>query len=336
MWEASFPPSPVECSSHHHFYKISHSCCWADAATPAFFSRLVYLQFLWEVPLPCSPVEFSSHCHFYKISCSKIAGQVQPLLPSLIGLFIYSSVRDCPFPPLWCSGHPILFATCLFVVVVIQFVFFLFFSWVGVSLSKGLCWSGPRFAVRVPHAAYLTWRSASLKPVGNGIWQHGSPPGLSIYKEVGMLCAAWECGGVRGLPLLGGFSCKVYLQCHPRFYFGSMLSASSLCSPSWNLPISSFLRSLHIVFYSDCTTYIISIYLFIIYLSHLSIVFCLSIHIVLYEDSIIKLTKHHLKKREGSGGSGEYNRGAELVQCALHTSIEFSQLNPLMLLIYAS
>jgi hypothetical protein len=29
-----------------------------------------------------------------------VAGQVQPLLPSLAYLFIYSSIRDCPPPPL--------------------------------------------------------------------------------------------------------------------------------------------------------------------------------------------------------------------------------------------
>jgi hypothetical protein len=29
---------------------------------------------------------------------------------------------------------------------------------------------------------------------------------------VGMLWAGWRCGGVKVLPLLGVFSCKVYLQ----------------------------------------------------------------------------------------------------------------------------
>jgi hypothetical protein len=60
---------------------------------------------------------------------------VLPLLPSLACLLIYSSVRDCP-SPLQCSGHPALFATCLFLLF-IQFFFFLFFPWVGVGLSRG-------------------------------------------------------------------------------------------------------------------------------------------------------------------------------------------------------
>jgi hypothetical protein len=35
----------------------------------------------------------------------------------------------------------------------IQFGFFLFFPWVGVSLSRGLHLSGPGLFVGVPHAA---------------------------------------------------------------------------------------------------------------------------------------------------------------------------------------
>jgi hypothetical protein len=58
------------------------------------------------------------------------------LLPSLAGLFIYSSVRDCLSPTLQHSGHPVLFATCLFCCYCLLFSFF---PWVGVSLSRGLC-----------------------------------------------------------------------------------------------------------------------------------------------------------------------------------------------------
>jgi hypothetical protein len=114
--------------------------CWADAATPAFSSCLVYLQFMWEVPLPHSPVEFSSHCQFYEISCSKDAGQVQPLLPSLTGLFIYSSLRDGPFPPLRHSAHPTLFATCLFCCCCCYSVCFLslFFLGRGQSIQEAM------------------------------------------------------------------------------------------------------------------------------------------------------------------------------------------------------
>jgi hypothetical protein len=41
--------------------------------------------------------------------------------------------------------------------------------------------------------------------LGAGAWQRRSPPGFSIYCGMGKLCAAWGCGGVRVLPLLGVF-----------------------------------------------------------------------------------------------------------------------------------
>jgi hypothetical protein len=43
-------------------------------------------------------------------------------------------------------------------------------------------------------------------------WRPGGPPGFSVQREVEMLCAGWRCGGVKVLPLLGGFACKVNLQ----------------------------------------------------------------------------------------------------------------------------
>jgi hypothetical protein len=72
-------------------------------------------------------------------------GVLPPLLPSLASLFICSSVKDFPSPPLRCSGRPALFAMCLFHCYCLLFSFniFFFFPWVGVSLSRGLCWSVP-------------------------------------------------------------------------------------------------------------------------------------------------------------------------------------------------
>jgi hypothetical protein len=67
-----------------------------------------------------------------------VAGCVPPLLPSLAGLFIYSSMRDFPSPPLQCSGHPTLFATCLFFVVIVYYsVFFSFFPGWGLVCPGG-------------------------------------------------------------------------------------------------------------------------------------------------------------------------------------------------------
>jgi hypothetical protein len=62
--------------------------------------------------------------------------------PSFSSQLIYLQFQEgLPLPtPQW-SGRPTLFATCLFVFVVLYSDFFLFFSLGGVSLSRGLCWS---------------------------------------------------------------------------------------------------------------------------------------------------------------------------------------------------
>jgi hypothetical protein len=56
-----------------------------------------------------------------------------------------------------------------------------------------------------------------------------SPPGFSIFHDVGELCAGKGCGGVEVLPLLGGFPVCVSPASQENFYIKEhMLSASSL------------------------------------------------------------------------------------------------------------
>jgi hypothetical protein len=62
-----------------------------------------------------------------------VAGQVPPLLPSQASLFIYSSCEGVPSPTFRISGHPALFAMCLFIflfqlLVYYSVCFFLFFT----------------------------------------------------------------------------------------------------------------------------------------------------------------------------------------------------------------
>jgi hypothetical protein len=57
--------------------------------------------------------------------------------------------------PLPCSStfsvpHPLCYVSLLFLLLITQFSFF---PWVGVGLSRGLCWSGPGLSVGVAHAA---------------------------------------------------------------------------------------------------------------------------------------------------------------------------------------
>jgi hypothetical protein len=71
MWEVSLPPSPVEFSSHHHFYKLSRSKV-AGQVLPL----LPYLQFHEGLPYPL----FSSQ------------GSLPSLLHVFFVVFVYYSV----------------------------------------------------------------------------------------------------------------------------------------------------------------------------------------------------------------------------------------------------
>jgi hypothetical protein len=105
---------------------------------PTFSGRRLYLQFTWEVTLPPSPVFFLPPPLLQAFPLL-VAGQVLPLLPSPDSLFIYSSMKDGPSPPS-ALRHPALLLCVFFIVVVAYYsVFFLFFPWVGVSLSRELC-----------------------------------------------------------------------------------------------------------------------------------------------------------------------------------------------------
>jgi hypothetical protein len=123
------------------------------------------------------------------------------------------------------APRPFCYVSFLLLLLIIQF-FFLF------SLSGGLSVQGamliwPRVACGST-ACCLAHLVVHVFPsrLGPSVWwRHRSPPRFSVQHEVEMLCAGWRCGGVKVLPLLGSFSCKVPLQ---DFTLGGMLSASSL------------------------------------------------------------------------------------------------------------
>jgi hypothetical protein len=167
MWEVGLPPSSLKFSSHCHFQKLSCSCLLGGAAAPA--GRHVCLQFTWEVGLP------SSH----NLPCSWLLGarpapaRGSPARPSL---FIYSPGKGS-LPPIFSARepHPLSSVSLLFLLLITQF---LFFSRVEVSLSRGLCCSGPGLSVGLPR-----YREAHLVRVfpsrmGAG---HSWPWGPSLF-----------------------------------------------------------------------------------------------------------------------------------------------------------
>jgi hypothetical protein len=200
LW--SFPPTATFTSFHA-------PDCWAGAATPAFSGWLVYLQLTWKVGLPPSSVEFSSHCHVYKISSSWLPGMCHRSC-----LLQLACCEGFPLPPFSTQGTPPSLL-CVFFAVIAYYCFFLIFSMGGVRSVQGAMLIWPR-VVCGSTICCLAPPVVCIFPSGLDVavwWGHGSPPGFSIEHGVEMLCTAWECGGVKVLPRLGGFSYKVYLQC---------------------------------------------------------------------------------------------------------------------------
>jgi hypothetical protein len=141
---------------------------------PAFSGLHVYLQFTWEVGLPHLLWSFLPTATFTSFPASDCwACAAAP------AFFSWLVVRDFPSPQLRRSGHPALFAPCLICSYCLLFRFF-FFPWMGVGLSRGLCWSGPGLSVGVPRAAYLTLWSESSQAV----WAllSGSPSALLVLR----------------------------------------------------------------------------------------------------------------------------------------------------------
>jgi hypothetical protein len=119
---------------------------------PAFSGWHLYLHLMWEVGLPPSPVEFSSHHHFYKLSRSWLLGVLHCsflLQPACL----FTVLWGIALPPSTALRvpHPLCYMSFLLLLLTIQFIFF--FPWLGVSLPRGLCWSGPGLSVGVPCTA---------------------------------------------------------------------------------------------------------------------------------------------------------------------------------------
>jgi hypothetical protein len=99
--------------------------------------------------------------------------RVPRLLPFMAGLFegfLLPSSLGLKTP------HPLFYMSFLLLLLIILLFFF---SWVGVSLSRGLCWSGPGLSEgTMYHLAHLP------KPSGQG---HLAAQGVSWF-----LCLTWS------------------------------------------------------------------------------------------------------------------------------------------------
>jgi hypothetical protein len=121
-------------------------------------------------------------------------------------------VRDFPFPRLWCSGHPALFATCLFCYYCLLFSFSFFPGWGSVcpggyaDLAQDCLWKY-RIPLSSPCGLHLP------KPSG---CQHL----VAALEPSWFLCLTWSGDAMCRLGVWRSqsfasswwFSCRVYLQ----------------------------------------------------------------------------------------------------------------------------
>jgi hypothetical protein len=146
MWEVGLPPSPVEFSSHCHFYKLSCSDCWAVlllllASMFVYRSpgKWVFPPLLWSFPPSATLTRFPA------------PGHALLLLPCLArpSFFIYSSVRDSP-PPLFSAQGAPPFLLHVFIVLIAYYSVSLFFSLGGGQSIQGAMLIWPELSVGVP------------------------------------------------------------------------------------------------------------------------------------------------------------------------------------------
>jgi hypothetical protein len=73
-----------------------------------------------------------------------------PAFSSLACLFTVLWGIPLPTSSVLRVPRPLCYVSFLLLLLITQF---LFFPWMGVSLSRGLCWSGPGLSVGVPQTA---------------------------------------------------------------------------------------------------------------------------------------------------------------------------------------
>jgi hypothetical protein len=115
-------------------------------------------------------------------------------------------------PPLLWSGHPTLFAVCLFCCYCL-FSFFFLFSLSGGQSVQGAMLIWPRVfcgstTCCLAHLVVHIFPSS----LGTGAWQHQEPSWFLHLTWSGVAMHGLGVWRSQILPLLGGFSCKVYLQ----------------------------------------------------------------------------------------------------------------------------
>jgi hypothetical protein len=159
-----FPSTLGEVTRH----PLSQACVFIYSSR----GKWVFPPLLWSFPPSTTLTSFPAPGCWARAPAPTGASPARP------SLFIYSSGKDS-LPPssMLRAPHPLCYVSLLLLLLITQF---LFFSWVKVSLSRGLCCSGPGLSVGVPR-----YREAHLvcifpSHLGTCDWQPRGSPGFSI------------------------------------------------------------------------------------------------------------------------------------------------------------
>jgi hypothetical protein len=177
--QALFTQSSPVCNATATSFPLSKHTGGGDTA-PAFSGLCDYLQFKWEVGLP--PVLWSFPPTTAFTSFPAPGCWVPATAPALSGqarLVYLQFWEGFPSPPLWHSGCPTLFATCLYCSYCLL-LSFSFFPGGGWSVQGAvLIWPRVVCGSTVYHLAHLVVRVFPSR-LGTGIWWPGGPPGFSV------------------------------------------------------------------------------------------------------------------------------------------------------------
>jgi hypothetical protein len=182
-------------------HPLSQACVFVYSSP----GRWVFPSLLWSFPPSATLTSFPTPCCWVHAPTPAGASPARP------GLLIYSSGRDSP-PPFSTRGAPPSLL-CVLIVLIAYYSVSLFSPGGGQSVQEAmLIWPRVVCGSTVYNLAHLVCVFPSR--LGMGDWQQpGGPPGFSVQCEVEILCTGCRCGGVKVLPLLGGFAYKVCLQC---------------------------------------------------------------------------------------------------------------------------
>jgi hypothetical protein len=179
MWEVGLPPSPVSFPPTATFINFPAPDYWvvllllpATMFVHSSHGMWVFPPLLWSFPPSATLTRFLIPGCW---ACAPAPARASPAHPACL----FTVPGRSPFPQSSVLSASTLFPTCLYCSYCLL-VSFSFFPRVVVSLSRGLCCSGPGGSVGV--LRYCKAHLVCIFPsnLGTGNWQPGGPPCFSI------------------------------------------------------------------------------------------------------------------------------------------------------------